>query len=332
MSNIPVDVLLEILPLVRLRDLGSLARANKYLSEHALDRMYEHIDFKHIKKACHSIVANPDLARRVKTLQLDTNSPTHGLFLLPFVSGALCVTQNLRTLRLDVDGHYSQILRDARSVFKLRSFSCSCYTDDDFVGFLREQTELEELRLTHSYVESSQTASGAWHFPHLQKFEGPMSWVETIVPKHPVSHLTVTTVTSVMPDISALGLTAVPIKYLRIPFHAVGSRTSEELQVLLPALESLFITASRSRTTMSRNVPHTVQDWLRDLLQKIPTIERVGILGWVDFEGGVDLESFVTKATELAPAVREFTVQRTSLFGKEDRVRVLEKGSDGWIF
>ncbi|KAJ7352318.1 hypothetical protein DFH08DRAFT_650440, partial [Mycena albidolilacea] len=194
MTSIPFDVLLEILPLIDSSDLPAMARTNRYLSDFALDRMYGSISSKNMHAACQSVGSNPNLARRVKSLEINRHNHGHGTHLqtiLPVFRDVLRVTSNLRTLKLDIDGKHSWVLKAALGVFKLRSFSCSAYTDQDLLDFLHDQTELEEIVFSHSYSFPEHGAPVPWKFPGLKKVDGPMSWIDMIVPGQPVSHVSI---------------------------------------------------------------------------------------------------------------------------------------------
>jgi hypothetical protein len=239
MTSIPFDVLMEILPLVETSDLLAMARTNRDLSDYALDRIYGHISSKNMKAACQSVSSNPRLAQRVRSLEI--NHSDHGAHLesiLPSFRDALRVTLNLRTLKLDIDGSRSWVLKPALGAFKLRSFSCSTYTDQDLLDFLRDQTELEEIMLSHSYTFIEQGAP--IKFLALKKFHGPMSWADLIIPHEPVSHVEISYIGHGSP-IASLGLSTAPIRHLRIPIHAVDKRQPRELQVLFPALNNLVL-------------------------------------------------------------------------------------------
>ncbi|KAJ7760665.1 hypothetical protein DFH07DRAFT_816341 [Mycena maculata] len=330
MISFPFDVFMEILPLVDFTDLAAMAATNKDLSAYALDRMYQHIVSKNMQRACESIASNPSLAQRVQSLEI--NRSDHGAnieTILPALRDALRNTRNLRTLKLDVDGQHSWILTPSLGVFKLRSFSSMSYTDQPLLDFLHHQTELEELRLAHSFIESQSPVP--WDFPHLKKFDGPMSWIEVVVPRHPVSHVIVTHVSSVYGTLAAMGMTTAPIRHLQIPFHAMHKRTYEELKILFPALVDLTITndAVPHNQTIVSSLSAWVQGWLQGLLAAISTVESVCLLGY-DLTDECDEET-VRKMTERAPAVRKFSLQDRGLgSGRNSRMIHWERRSSGW--
>ncbi|KAJ7510531.1 hypothetical protein B0H11DRAFT_1192788 [Mycena galericulata] len=306
MSYIPFDILMEILPLVDFPDLPAMALTNKGLSTYALDRMYRHIVSKNMKGACESVASNLSLARRVKSLEI--NRSIHGAhlqYILPALRDALQNTLNLRTLKLDIDGHHSWVLEHALGAFKLHSFSSLGYTDEHLIDFLHDQIELEEIRLMHSFIQYRSPLP--WIFPKLQKFEGPMSWIEEIVPRQPVSHIVVSQIVSHGANISALGLTTAPIRHLQIPFHAVDKRSHGELKTLFPAVVDLAFTIDDSWPT--RNNPDMAM-WLQDLLATLSTVENVCLLGRFDLLSDEDdTKSFVHKVTARAPGVRRFNLE-----------------------
>jgi hypothetical protein len=246
MTSIPFDVLMEILPLVETSDLLAMARTNRDLSDYALDRIYGHILSKNMKAACQSVSSNPSLAQRVRSLEINYSHGDHGYHLesiLPSFRDALRVTLNLRTLKLDINGNHSWVLKPALGAFKLRSFSCYAYTDQDLLDFLRDQTELEEIMLSHSYTFIEHGAP--IKFPGLKKFHGPMTWADLIIPHEPVSHVEISYIGHGSP-IASLGLSTAPIRHLRIPIHAVDKRQPRELKVLFPALKNLVLTVSQT--------------------------------------------------------------------------------------
>ncbi|KAJ6577524.1 hypothetical protein B0H19DRAFT_1120208 [Mycena capillaripes] len=334
MNSIPFDVLMEILPLVSSSDLPALARTNKDLSDHALNRMYSHISSQNVAAACQSVSSNPSLALRVKSLEINRAGRVISIdSILPPLRDALRVTLNLRTLKLDIDGRHSWVLKPALGVFKLRSFSCSAYTDQDLLDFLRDQTELEEIVLSHSYSFIERGSQIPWIFPLLKKFNGPMSWVDLIIPQQPVSHVVISYIRPGS-SIASLGLTTAPIRHLQIPLHALEQIHVRELKGMFPVLENLVLTISQ--VWVIRPVSHIpLPHWLRDLLESLSTVHDLEILGYrPQDEGEHDPTKFVKTATEKAPAVRRFLVQYSKSDGRiamvNDRTVCWTKGINGW--
>ncbi|KAJ7470896.1 hypothetical protein FB451DRAFT_1176097 [Mycena latifolia] len=328
MLPIPYDVLMEILPLVHFADLATLARANKTLSAYALDRIYNHIHCRNMKGACEAIASNPTLATRVHTLEITReyhwNRDDIESFLPP-LRDALRITLNLRTLILDIDGHHS-CLGDSLGVFKLRSFSCSAYTDDDLLKFLNDQSELEELVLKHS---AAYARSGPWKFPNLRKLNAPMSWVDTIAPHNPVSDVVVSHII-VNGAISSLGLTSTPIRRLEIPIHAVDRKPFQELKALLPALEELSLVMSHNWGIPMADIPD-MPKWLQDLLLHLSNVESLAIICYYPNEPWFNDDAhLVKKATEHAPRIRKISLKHRTSPGIGWRAVDWTRGSNGW--
>jgi hypothetical protein len=243
MTSIPFDVLLEILTLVNFSDLPTLALTTRNVSASVLDQLYNHIQVrgKNMEAACQSIASNPELARRVHTLEVEREA--HGAHLesiLPALHAALRTTINLRFLVLDIDGRHSWVLKSAIGALKLRSFSCFTYTDQDLLDFLHDQTDLEEIVLGHSFIPYGRPIS--WRFPNLRKINATMSWVDNIVPGNPVSHVGISYIASNTPGaLTSLGLTTTPIRHLEVPLHGVHPIPFQQLNALFPALEELTL-------------------------------------------------------------------------------------------
>ncbi|KAJ7183267.1 hypothetical protein C8R46DRAFT_1027024 [Mycena filopes] len=334
MTSIPYDVLMEIMPLVDFRDLTAMARANRSLSGYALDRLYARISSRNMRAACQSVSANPTLAQRVRALHV--NRSDHGTQLdsiLPALGDALRVTTNLRTLKLDVDGSHSWVLKSGLGAIKLQSFSCFAYTDEDLLNFLHDQTDLEDITLSHSFIERGPPVP--WRFLHLRKFDGPMSWIEAVVPGHPVSHLVISHMTNFRPSLASLGLTTVPLLHLQIPLQSLRQIPSPILPVLLPAIESLTLPMDEDVAAIF-STPETPV-WLQDVLSSLPTVKDVVILKyqfkdeWERPQG--DTTYFVDTATKMAPAICKFTLSyrmRSTPTAMTHQIVSWERGIKGW--
>ncbi|KAJ7676275.1 hypothetical protein B0H17DRAFT_1207408 [Mycena rosella] len=242
MPSIPFDILTEILPLLDPGVLAAVARTNKDLSAYALDLIYSHVRCRNMKGACQSIASNPGLAVRVHLLEITPIyhwSTSDVESFLPILRDALRITINLHTLILDIQGGHSWVLKPAIGVITLRSFSCSVYTDQTLLDFLHSQSDLEEIVLQHSFIPYSRSVP--WKFPRLKKLNAPMSWVDTIAPHNPVSHVMISEIVS-RAAITSLGLTTTSIRQLDIPLHAVHDKPFEELKALFRELEDLTLT------------------------------------------------------------------------------------------
>ncbi|KAJ7746297.1 hypothetical protein B0H16DRAFT_1726476 [Mycena metata] len=310
MSFIPFDILMEIMPLIDLPDLTVIARANRDLSGCALDRLYEEISSRNMAAACQSISANHTLAQRVRSLEINRKDHARHLgSILPALRDALRCTSNLRILKLDVDGSHSWVLKSAIGVIKLHSFSCCAFTDEDLLSFLRDQTDLEDIRLSHSYIQRGPPAP--WRFLRLKKFDGPMSWADTLIPGQPVSHVVVSHITNISPSLTSLGLVTVPICHLQVPLHGLHEIPFTTLKLLLPAIENLTLTMG---TNMF--VPLDTPVWLEDLLATLSTVRNCSILEYQPKDEWEGLESntthLVKTATRRAPAMWKFMLQYSS--------------------
>ncbi|KAJ7352317.1 hypothetical protein DFH08DRAFT_84376 [Mycena albidolilacea] len=325
MTSIPFDVLLEILPLVDSSDLPAMARTNRYISDFALDRMYGSISSKNMQAACQSVASNPSLARRVKSLEMNRHKHGHGAHLqtiLPVFRDVLRATSNLRTLKLDIDGKHTWVLKAALGVFKLRSFSCSAYADQDLLDFLHDQTELEEIVFSHSYSFPERGTPVPWKFPGLKKVDGPMSWIDMIVPGQPVSHVSISYITPGS-RLASLGLTTAPILHLQIPLGPLKESRSEALKTLFSSVEDLVLTTENSGTMYAEpSIPYVVQR----VLEALPTVKDCRIIGYDPLN---EEEHVVKTATQKAPAVRRFTMQFTGTIG-DRRTICWTRGISGW--
>ncbi|KAJ7088693.1 hypothetical protein C8R44DRAFT_991104 [Mycena epipterygia] len=303
MTSLPFDVLMEILPLIEFTDLTVIARTNKDLSGYALDRLYGHITSRNMK-------ARPRSRHRIYP---------------PVLRDALRITLNLRTLKLDIDGKHSWVLTPALGVFKLRSFSSFTYADEALINFLHDQTELEEIALTHSCFDFGPRIP--WEFPNLKKFDGPMSWVDIIIPHNPVSHVVVSSIAS-GGAITSLGLTAAPINHLEIPIRAMHGRDFMNLRALLPDLKELVLVILPD---WSRNngIPD-LASWLRDLLASFSNVNTFRLSGYYSENNWQEDSHFVKKATEQAPAVRSFCLKYSNRMVTGRFIVNWAKRTHGW--
>ncbi|KAJ6553488.1 hypothetical protein DFH09DRAFT_585590 [Mycena vulgaris] len=329
MVPIPFDVLMEILPFIDSPDLTRMARANKDLSGYALDRMYAHIRCRSMQSACGSIASNPSLARRVRCLEINReNNGTDIESFLPALRDILPMTVNLRTLVLDIEGNHSWVLTPALGAFKLRSFSCCTFTDQHLLDFLQDQTEVEEISLAHSFIPYGRSVP--WKFPKLRKLSGPMTWVDTILPHNPVSHVVISHI-STTAAITSLGLTNTPIRRLEIPFQALRPNPVNELKVLFPALDDITLTIPFDWTT--RNSPtQDLSGWLQDLFAALSSVKQVSLFSYRLGDTWLQDEPyFVKRVTERAPGVRTFYLQyRDTRTSTGKRVVCWTRGINGW--
>ncbi|KAJ7220210.1 hypothetical protein GGX14DRAFT_560028 [Mycena pura] len=325
MSSLPFDVLMEIMPHIDFPDLPAVARTNKELSAYALDRIYEHIPPKALRMACASISANPALARRVKALEL--NSDTYALHLesiLPAISDALRTTPNLRALTLNVDGSHAWVLKPAIGVFKLRSLSCFFFTDDNLIDFFHDQTALEEITLTHSFVRRTRPIT--WTFPNLKTFDGPMSWADAMRPPG----LSRVVISHIVAGGSLDLLGTLPIRHLQIPLHAAHKSSPAEFGALFPALEYLVLSTALDRWGVPLRVAIPgLSEWLRDLLAELHTVQSFHLLEYSP-EPDRDATYFVKTVTERAPWIREVSLRYSKYIRSGQRLVVWKRGVNGW--
>ncbi|KAF7375269.1 hypothetical protein MSAN_00413600 [Mycena sanguinolenta] len=317
MTYLPFDVLMEIFPLLDSSDLPAMALTNRSFSDYALSAIYEHISSQNMQAACVSITSNPSLAQRVKSLEV--NRHDHGRHIdsiLPAFRDALRVTLNLRALKWDIDGRHSWVFKSALGAFKLRYFSCSAFTDQDLLDFLHDQTELGEIVLTHSYL-FPENGPPPWRFSSLNKFTGSMSWIDVIVPHHPVSHIAISYISRGGP-LASLGLTTAPIVDLRIPIHALEKRQPGELKRLFSSLEHLVLITRYAWETPTLSIP--VSHLLRDVLGALSTVTDFELIGY-DLsthheEGEQNASNLFKIATEKAPVIRRFLVEYVTRVGR----------------
>ncbi|KAF7329761.1 F-box domain-containing protein [Mycena kentingensis (nom. inval.)] len=295
MASLPFDVLMEILPLLHAKDLPALARANKDLSYYALNRIYASIPAKSFVPAAGSILANPALALRVKSIKITQAVHGSGLSktLVDLVNDVLATTPNLRHLTLDAEGPYSHLL--SGTACRLHTFSCCFYTSADLVDFVQRQSELEELSLTHSLVPIPHEP---FFFPKLCRLVAPMSWVDEILPNSVVSHLEITSIRR-HTSLVFQKLPAAALRYLKLPFFAVKNMHPTVLRDMMPTVESLAL------VNVGLGTWTTMEPWLVASLPVLSHICAVSIFDLPDLTRDDDLEEsllrFVRTATANAP-------------------------------
>ncbi|KAJ7056712.1 hypothetical protein C8F01DRAFT_1154651 [Mycena amicta] len=314
MISLPFDVFMEILPLIDYHDLPVLARANRNMSILALDRLYASIPAKHFVAAGTSISANSALALRVRSLEItrEEHEKVSNAVLIPLLQDVFAATTNLRNLVLHLQGTFSVVLRSAR--FKLQTLSCTTFTDQHLVTFLRDQADLEELTLTHSLVPMSSRDSRAWNLPNLRRFTGSMTWVDSILPCTPLlSHLVITSTRAGRQDMEVLG--TVPLQHLQIPFNAVDGASPAQMKRLLPHVQSLTLELGplwRTFLVPTSTTGATTEHWLVDVLPSLSTVRCVSVLGFNPSNGDTTTQNtveFIRRVTARASTVCEFSVR-----------------------
>ena len=223
-NNLPARAWENVAQFLPRRDLSSLACVSTYILSHVRKAMYEDIDLQSLLPdagylCIRSLASHPELALLVRTFKssiLPSFNDQHGPLPSLSLAFALCNMKNLVSLSLprfdNTIFHYA--------TFRLKHLSLSCETmsvleQEQFSSWLSTQRDMSFLSLPALTTEPTRLPcipvqrpsepdcvgigrssfrtppSRLLSVPNLQKFDGPISLAQRLIPGRPVSEVVI---------------------------------------------------------------------------------------------------------------------------------------------
>ncbi|RDB14731.1 hypothetical protein Hypma_016251 [Hypsizygus marmoreus] len=189
-SLIPLDILDSILDRTSNADLASFCRTSKSLYPHAKNALFRHLHLngRNVLKACFALGKDPELAARVNSFILVSNTDVS--LALGTIQYTLSLVPQLRTLILRIGTHGSWILpQDNTSPFQLKTFRCGFGPQKEVFNFLVGQPGLRYLSL--NYLDHDIPSPTLEVLPQLVAIAAPLSAVQKFVPGRPIRDVTI---------------------------------------------------------------------------------------------------------------------------------------------
>ena len=268
-NKIPSQIWENVTQYLPRSDLSSLARVSSDVRPHARKAMYENIDLQYLLPyamplCIRSLASSPELALLVRTFKsptLPSFSDLHGPLPSLSFAFALCNMKNLASLSLPRFDHDLFFY----TTFRLKHLSLSCETmsvpeQEHFSSWLTTQHDMTFLslpalitELKHLPCVPAQRSSGRMRLrllslhtppsrslstPNLQRFDGPISWVQDLIPGRPVSdvviHVNKTLYDGLKPSqlMNSIAKSTASVERLSIhscPSAVIDARTMERL-------------------------------------------------------------------------------------------------------
>jgi hypothetical protein len=222
-SEIPVDILLNILDYVDKAGLAAMCRVSKICCSYSQDVLYRDI-YVETPSVQHTLARSTNLARRVRSFD--------SIYEDPDLATALRNMTSLRILKLTI-GLYSDIFEGC--TFKLDSFIWSHPDNKYFRKFLSSQPSLKSVQFDMELVIQPLEMMC---LPNLSRFTGPPSWLPYIILGRPISEVTVfgdiSRVRSL--DLSILTLATTPIRKFTIDYPYLYPTPVHILASIFPSL------------------------------------------------------------------------------------------------
>jgi hypothetical protein len=227
-TEIPVDVLLNILDYVDKADLVTMCRVNKICCSCSQDVLYRDICVKSRKESrVHQTLAqSTHLARRVRSFESYNIDPHLAMAL-----------RNMTSPRILKLSKFYEKLFDG-CTFKLDSFECN-YADDRkgfFRKFLNSQPSLKYVRFS---TDLDPTLSlDATCLPNITRINAPFPWLPYLIPGRRLNEVISDGCTENKHsiDFSFFALSTTPIQKLKIDFSYLYSTPAHLLASFLPSL------------------------------------------------------------------------------------------------
>ena len=236
-SQIPVDVLRDILDYVDKRDLPNICRVNKICCSCSQDVLYRDIDVDtHKESRVHRTLAqSTHLARRVRS------------FRSSFTSSDLAMAlRNMTSLRiLELSGLFDMDIFDG-CTFKLDSFACVYIDnyDNSFPNFLSSQPSLKSVTLPGYTPSKVLSLLEATCLPNLTRMCARFPWFPYLIPGRPLNEVISTGYTPIEYgiDLSFFALSTTPIRKLTIDYCYLSQTPIHLLTLFLPSLTHFTLT------------------------------------------------------------------------------------------
>jgi len=227
-SEIPVDVLRDILDHVDQAGLATMCRVNKICCSCSQDVLYRDISVKTIRafKVQQTLAQSAHLAKRVHSFDSSYNNPDLAMAL-----------RNMTSLRiLKLSGVFHVNILDG-CTFKLDSFEYAYLThhDESLPIFLSSQPSLKYVTLPNYAVSPPLDATC---LPNLTRINVTFPWLRDLIPGRPLNEVIIVGGTSNKRSIdwSFFALSTTPIQKLTIDYSFLYSTPIHLLAPFLPSL------------------------------------------------------------------------------------------------
>jgi hypothetical protein len=228
-SEIPVDVLLNILDYVDKADLATICRLNKICCSCSQDVLYRDI-YVTDDRVQLTLAQSTHLASKVRSF---------GTFYDSDLAMALRNMTSLRNLKLP-SGIYTDILDGC--TFKLDSFECSDVYDRNgfFQTFLSNQPSLKYMEFPNNlYITLEATC-----LPNITRISATFPWLPHLIPGRPLNEVITDewTKNEHSIDLSFFALSTTPIQKLTIDHSYLYPTPIHLLASFLPSLTHFTLT------------------------------------------------------------------------------------------
>jgi hypothetical protein len=237
-SEIPVDVLLNILDYADKADLAIMCRVNKICCSCSQDVLYRHICVTHSRRASkvqQTLAQSTHLARKVRSFDARVDGT--------YLAMAL---ENMTSLRILIlpDVFTMDILENC--TFKLDSFECKYLNNfgDYFPQFLSSQPSLKYMTLPPYSPSKVLSSLEATWVPNLTRINATFSWLTYLIPGRPLNEVITTGSTWVEHsiDLGFFALSTTPIQKLTIDYSYLYPTPGHLLASFLPSLTHFTLT------------------------------------------------------------------------------------------
>jgi hypothetical protein len=245
-SEIPVDVLRDILEHVDKAGLATMCLVNKICCSCSQDVLYRDIQgdssmFDMFYCIYRTLAQSAHLARRVHSF----NSPFYG-------SDLAMALRNMTSLRiLKLSSEFRTDILDG-CTFKLDSFECAYVYDHNgsFQKFLRSQPSLKYVTLPVYYGSEVASSLKANCLPNITRINAKFPWLAYLIPGRPLNEVISTGSTSNKHpiDLSFFALSTTPIQKLTIHYSYLYSTPVHLLASFLPSLTHFTLSGCNDGT------------------------------------------------------------------------------------
>jgi hypothetical protein len=228
-SEIPVDVLRDILEYVDQAGLATMCRVSKICYSCSQDVLYRDI-YVETPRVHQTLAQSTHLARRVRSF--DSNYDYD-----PYLPMALRNMTSLRILKL-LTAKSSDFFEGC--TFKLDSFECTFWDNDIeyFPKFLSSQQSLKYLILPIDIDDPVSSPFEATCLPNLTRINATLPWLPYLIPGRPLNEVISRghTYNEHSIDLSFFALSTTPIQKLTIDYSYLYPTPGHLLASFLPSL------------------------------------------------------------------------------------------------
>src|ERR1700728_601304 len=213
-SEIPVDVLRDILDYVDREVLAIMCRVNKICCSCSQDVLYRdiYVETHRASKVQQTLAQSTRLARRVRSFESYYEGPDLAMAL-----------RNMTSLRiLKLSGVLSDVNILDGCTFKLDSFGCTYLNNhrESFPKFLSSQPSLKYVTLPVYYNDKVSSSLEATCLPNLTRINATFFWLRDLIPGRPMNEVITSgyTLNGHSLDSSFFALSSTPIQKLTIDY------------------------------------------------------------------------------------------------------------------